>query len=120
MALFISRGSNTTFSTRFYLLALIALVLICFCSYCSSSSIASPIIGIDPLSGDIDEIETDDDKTYFIPFQLSSYNYIDTPEQPILISNNPLHHLLHKSALNQHGYQYKKRHAPQAFHAMRG
>jgi hypothetical protein len=120
MALFISCGSNATFSTRFYLLALIALVLVCFCSYCSSSPIASPIIGIDPLSGDIDEIYPDDEKTYFIPFQLPSYHYIDTPEQAILVSNDPFLDLLRKSTLNQHGYQYKKRHVPQAFHAMRG
>lgn len=116
MALFILCGSNSSFSTRFYILALIALVLVSCCSYCSSTSIVSPVVDIDRSSGDIDEIIGNDD---LIPIQLPSYQYIDAPEP-----NNRFLHLLLKSAINQldhrHHPQYNKRYASQAFHAMRG
>ncbi|CAF1286374.1 unnamed protein product [Adineta steineri] len=122
MALFILCGSTTSFSTRFYLLALIALVLLCFSSYCSSSPIVSSVTDSDQLPNDMDESSDDYGMNYDLPFRSSSHT--SYPEQSRALSNERFIQLLLKSALNQPEYHYNKhnskRYAIQAFHAMRG
>jgi hypothetical protein len=114
MALFILFNHGSSLSIRFYILALIVLVLACFCSHCSSSPLVASVID------DLDESNMDDD---FSALQLSSRHYAYDPEQAILSSkNNFLHHLL-KSVVPQPEYRhqkYNKRYPTQSFHAMRG
>jgi hypothetical protein len=121
MASSILCGNRSSFSTQFYLLALIALVLVCFCSYCSSSFI-SPNIDADPLS---DEFDNDDGIQYYVPLpSSSSHQYVDVPQKAILPSKNRFMHLLLKSITIQPDHNHKqpnsKRYSSQAFHAMRG
>jgi hypothetical protein len=120
MALFISCGNRSSVSTQFYILALIAFILVCFCSYCSSTYI-SPDIDVEPLS---DELENDDGINYYVPLRSSSHHYIDVPEQAILPSKDRFMRLLLKSTAIQADSRHKqpnnKRYSAQAFHAMRG
>lgn len=124
MALFTLNGSVSSFSKRVYMLALVALLLICFCSYCSASSFSPSVIEVDPLSDDIDDFDNSHEIKYYIPFKASPNNFISVSEQPIIASKSSLIHLLLKSLLGQPEYQHKpyndKRYATQSFHAMRG
>ncbi|UJR20612.1 hypothetical protein I4U23_023737 [Adineta vaga] len=122
MAVFVLCGSNSSFSTRFYILALIALVLVCCCSYCSSTSIVPSLADVDPSSDDTNELIHDEESTYDLPYRLAPYRYI--PEQALLSPNDRLMQLLIQSALNQNydkeNKENNKRYASQSFHAMRG
>jgi hypothetical protein len=114
MAFFLFDDHHSLLISRLNILALI--VLVCCCTYCSSS----PIIDVDSSIDDIDMFNINDEMNY----SPSSYDYIDAPEQEILPSNNRLLYLLLKSALSQPDYRQQisndKRYTSQAFHAMRG
>jgi hypothetical protein len=119
MALFVLCGSSSSFSTRFYILALIALVLVCFCTYCSSSPIAPSLVDTDQFSDEINEFNKDDD----IVLGLPSDQYIS--EQAILPTDDRLLAFLLQAAINEDHHQQQarqnsKRYASQSFHAMRG
>ncbi|CAF0963513.1 unnamed protein product [Rotaria sp. Silwood1] len=124
MAFILLTGNGSSFVKRFYTIALIYFILVCLCSYCSSSSFASPFIDADPLSNDLDEFDNSQETKYYIPLQLPSNHYINVPEQEVLASKARLFRILLKSLLIQPDYQRKqyngKRYASQSFHAMRG
>ncbi|CAF2521984.1 unnamed protein product [Rotaria sp. Silwood2] len=124
MALFLLTGSSSSFYKRFYTVALISFILVCLCSYCSSSPFASSYIDADPLSDDLDEFDNNQEMKYFKPLQSLSNRYVNIPEQELLGSKARLFRILLKSLLLQPDYRYSryndKRYASQSFHAMRG
>jgi hypothetical protein len=124
MALFLVYGSGSSSTSRLNILALIAFILVCFCSYCSSTSLVPPIIDVDSLADDIDMFDIDDDTAYYTPLKLSSHHHRNVPEEAILPSKNHFLNLLLKSAVIQPDHRHKlyndKRYVSQAFHAMRG
>ena len=122
MAFFVLCGSNSSFSTRFYISALIALVLVCCCSsYCSSTPIVSPVIDAEQLPDNTYELKHNEKDIDNVRFRLNPYSHLS--EQAILPSDDQLIQLLIQSALNQDYYtqskQNRKRYT-QSFHAMRG
>ncbi|CAF1318023.1 unnamed protein product [Rotaria magnacalcarata] len=125
MAFAILNGSISSFSKRFYIVALISCILLCLCSYCSSSPFASSVIDAEPLSDDINDVyDSEDGMKFYIPLQLLSNHFINAPQQEMAASKAHLFRVLLKSLLTESDHRHRqyndKRYASQSFHAMRG
>lgn len=125
MAFFLFYATGSSFSSRLNILALIVLVLVCFCSYCSSSpSLVSTLINPDLPINDADLYDLEDEITYYTPLKLSPHHYRSVAEQVKIPSKYRSSNVLLKTALIYPEYRRKfhnnKRYAAQAFHAMRG
>ncbi|CAF3028175.1 unnamed protein product [Rotaria socialis] len=127
------RGSSP--STRIYMSALIALVLVCSFSCCSSSSeflFGSPT---GDTGKNVDDVDIDkkfhgqNNDDYPLPYRSapSSIHYVNAIKNPMLSKSHLLNLLLDSALIREdvphRQYQdrlFNRRYAPQSFHAMRG
>ncbi|CAM4927471.1 unnamed protein product [Rotaria socialis] len=125
MAFVILNGSISSFSKRFYTVALISCILLCLCSYCSSAPFASSVIDVEPLSDDVNDVfNYEDGMKFYIPLQSLSNHLINDHQKKMAASKAHLFRVLLKSLLTEsdhrHAQYNDKRYASQSFHAMRG
>lgn len=125
MANFTLNNISSSFSKRFYKVALISFIFACICSYCSSLPFPSSGTDVHQLSDGIDEFYDDHRVKSYLPIELfpshimyTSNHEIRPPKAHIFLTL--LQSLLTQYPDYQHGQYNDKRYASQPFYAMRG